>query len=105
MPKEQAKDFGLNLGEWMAHIVNYLSVEKVVLAFEGIEPPEPFVSAFRRKLLQNLLPYRSLSFPVEVSSLGSGSVAIGALNMLRLAYFTPKTQSLIAWLAASSLDK
>jgi len=101
MPKERAKDFGFHLGEGMSHIVNYLSVEKVLLSFEGVEPPEPFISAFRQKILQNLLPFKPMTFPVELSSLGSGAVAIGSLDMLRRAYFSPGNQPLVAWLASS----
>ena len=63
MTPSQTSDFAIHLGEGLSHIVNYLAVDKAILAFDGLdlghdEPlrhamsREPFCNQLRQPLRQ-----------------------------------------------------
>jgi len=83
---------GRQLGERVAHIVNYLAPEKVIVQADFPRLPPIFVSGFTDGVMAGLVTALRQSLSVERSALSDTLVPLGAVAALRNDLFSPDVQ-------------
>jgi len=94
MGPELIEDFGRHMGTTFAHLVNYLSPQRVALVFDHEPVSELFCAAFERAMDAHRLPEAETRCPIVVSELGERATLIGGNALLRERYFKASPQLL-----------